>query len=97
LMAIIVGFNGCILCPLSWVLGAHMIFNVVVTKWGQPSLYSSGWLSFGSNLLFLTKGYTKTTLEHLRSLGITRCHLKPIPGIISLHICRRTKWHDNIW
>jgi hypothetical protein len=84
-------FNGYVLCLLSWVLGAHMILNVVVTKWGQPSLYGSGWLSFGSNLLLPTKGDTETTLkpEHLRSFAITRCHLKPIPGVISLHIRRK--------
>jgi hypothetical protein len=38
LIVLIVGFNGHILCPLSWVLVAHMILNVVVTKWGRPSL-----------------------------------------------------------
>jgi hypothetical protein len=34
LIVLIVKFNGRILCPLSWVPGAHMIFNVVVMKWG---------------------------------------------------------------
>jgi len=42
LIGLIVEFNGHILCPLSWVLGVHMILNVVVTKWGRPSLYDSG-------------------------------------------------------
>jgi hypothetical protein len=67
LIALIVGFNGCVLCPLIWVLGAHVILNVFVTKWGQPSLYDSGWLMFGSNLLLPTKGNIETTLkpEHL--------------------------------
>jgi len=42
LIALIVRFNGHILCPLSWVLGVHMILNVVITKWGGPSLYGNG-------------------------------------------------------
>jgi hypothetical protein len=58
LIVLIVEFNGRVLCPLSWVLGAHMILNFVVMKWGRPSLYGSGWLSFGSNLLLPTKSDT---------------------------------------
>ncbi len=62
--------------PLCSMLGAHMVFNIVITKRGTPSLHFSSGFEFGIDLLPSTKCNTKMALQtnHLRSFRIVRCN-----------------------
>jgi hypothetical protein len=77
----------------------EMVLNVVISKWGIPSLDSGCRLAFEPYLLLTTKYNAEATLKagHLPSGSITtKCNLNTIAGIIALHISR-TMWrrHDK--
>jgi len=62
LIAFIIGMDHIIFQPFHLMLGAHIVFNIVIMERGRPSLHFSHGLVLGTNFPFSTKCNTETTL-----------------------------------
>jgi hypothetical protein len=87
LVALKNGMDYIIFQPLHSMLGAHMVFNIVITG-GTPSLHFSRGFELGIDLFLPTKYNTKMALQtnHLRSLRIVKCNNHSIFVILILNV-----------
>jgi hypothetical protein len=86
------GFKSLVYSPLTRMLVAKMVLNIIVTEGIAPSMNSSRSLALRPNLLLPTKCNVEAALKanHFRRLGIIMRNLKTITDVIVLNIPRRT-------
>jgi len=98
LVALKTGTDCIIFQPLHSMLGAHMVFNIVIIERGTPSLHFNRGLELRVDLLLPIECNTKITLwtNHLWSLRIVRHNNHSIFAILIFNVWWWTNRHRSM-